>query len=254
MTHPHGFSDSQRSLSDPDEAGRTVLDPAGRLPSYIQDHRRRLRARFVEGGAAAIPDYELLELILFRALPRIDVKPLARRLIDTFGDFGRVISAPTARLREIDGVGDAVVQELKIVEAAAHRLARARVLHRPVLSSWDALLDYCRTAMAHRETEQFRALYLDRKNVLIADEEQARGTVDHVPVYPREVMKRGLELGASALILVHNHPSGDPTPSQADIAVTEQIRQAGAVLGIVLHDHLIVGKSREISFRSEGYL
>ncbi len=254
MTHTHGFSDSQRSLFDPDEAGRTVLDPAGRLPSYIQDHRRRLRARFVEGGAAAIPDYELLELILFRALPRIDVKPLARRLIDTFGDFGRVISAPTARLREIDGVGDAVVQELKIVEAAAHRLARARVLHRPVLSSWDALLDYCRTAMAHRETEQFRALYLDRKNVLIADEEQARGTVDHVPVYPREVMKRGLELGASALILVHNHPSGDPTPSQADIAVTEQIRQAGAVLGIVLHDHLIVGKSREISFRSEGYL
>lgn len=255
MTHPHGFSDSlQRSLFDPDEAGRAALDPGGRLPSYIQDHRRRLRARFVDGGAAAIPDYELLELILFRALPRIDVKPLARRLIDTFGDFGRVISAPVARLREVDGVGDAVVQELKIVEAAAHRLARAKVLHRPVLSSWDALLDYCRTAMAHRETEQFRVLYLDRKNVLIADEEQARGTVDHVPVYPREVMKRGLELGASALILVHNHPSGDPTPSQADIAVTEQIRQAGAVLGIVLHDHLIVGKSREISFRSEGYL
>lgn len=184
----------------------------------------------------------------------MDVKPLARRLITVFGDFGRVIAAPAARLRDVDGVGDAVVQELKIVEAAAHRLARARVMQRPVLSSWDTLLDYCRTAMAYRETEQFRALFLDRKNVLIADEEQARGTVDHVPVYPREVMKRALELNASALILVHNHPSGDPEPSSADIAVTEQIRQVGTVLGIVLHDHLIVGKSREVSFRSEGYL
>ena len=182
------------------------------------------------------------------------MKPLARLLLDTFGDFNRVVSAPAERLRAVRGVGEAVVQELKVVEAAAHRLARAKVLHRPVLSSWDQLLDYCRTSMAHRETEQFRVLYLDRKNVLIADEEQAKGTVDHVPVYPREVVKRALELNASALILVHNHPSGDPTPSQADIAVTGQIRDAAEVMGIVLHDHLIIGKSCDLSFRSEGYL
>ncbi|MFN6951432.1 MAG: RadC family protein [Albidovulum sp.] len=236
-----------------DEAPEVML-PAGRVPSYIRDHRQRLRARFTEGGAEAMPDYEILELVLFRAIPRQDVKPLARLLLDTFGDFNRVISAPAARLRAVKGVGEAVVQELKIIEAAAHRLARARVLNRPVLSSWHALLEYCRTAMAHRETEQFRVLYLDRKNVLIADEEQAKGTVDHVPVYPREVVKRALELNASALILVHNHPSGDPTPSEADIVVTGQIRDAAEVMGIVLHDHLIVGKSRELSFRSEGFL
>lgn len=225
-----------------------------RLPSYIQDHRKRLRSRFMQGGAAAMPDYELLELILFRAIPRQDVKPLAHRLLQTFGDFNRVLSAPLARLEKVPGVGEAVIQELKIVEAAAHRMARARVMNRAVLSSWDALLDYCHTAMAHRETEQFRVLYLDRKNVLIADEEQARGTVDHVPVYPREVVKRALELNASALILVHNHPSGDPTPSEADITMTAQIQEAATVLGIVLHDHLIIGKSRELSFRAGGYL
>lgn len=239
---------------DSDEAAGESLPAAVRLPSYIRDHRRRLRERFVAGGAAALPDYELLELVLFRAIPRQDVKPLARLLLERFGDFNRVVSAPVARLIEVAGVGEAVVQELKIVEAAAQRLARARVMHRPVLSSWDALLDYCHTAMAHRETEQFRALYLDRKNTLIADEEQGRGTVDHVPVYPREVLKRGLEINASALILVHNHPSGDPTPSQQDVDLTLQIAEAGRVLGIVLHDHLIVGKSRELSFRAEGLL
>ncbi|WP_420343081.1 RadC family protein [Paenirhodobacter sp.] len=250
---PH-FRESRSLFGDPDEAQPAPLPEGAKLPSYLQDHRRRLRERFMTGGAAAMPDYELLELVLFRAIPRQDVKPLARRLLEAFGDFGRVLAAPPARLRALPGVGDAVVQELKIVEAAAQRLARARVMHRPVLSSWDALVDYCHTAMAHRETEQFRVLYLDRKNVLIADEEQARGTVDHVPVYPREVAKRALELNASALILVHNHPSGDPTPSEADIAVTEQMRQAGAVLGLTLHDHLIIGKSRELSFRAEGYL
>ena len=228
--------------------------PQGRLPSYIQDHRKRLRARFMEGGATAMPDYELLELVLFRAIPRQDVKPLARRLLDLFGDFNRVLSAPPDRLADVQGVGDAVVQELKIVEAAAHRMARARVMNRAVLSSWDALLDYCHTAMAHRDTEQFRVLYLDRKNVLIADEEQARGTVDHVPVYPREVAKRALELNASALILVHNHPSGDPTPSQSDIDMTARVQAACAALDLTLHDHLIIGKSRELSFRGEGYL
>ena len=235
-----------------DEAEGNAL-PA-KLPSYIADHRKRLRTRFMEGGAQAIPDYELLELLLFRAIPRQDVKPLARELLDTFGDFNRVVTAVPARLMMVKGVGEAVVQELKIVEAAAHRMMRVRVMNRPLLSSWDALLDYCHTAMAHRETEQFRILFLDRKNVLIADEEQAKGTVDHVPVYPREVVKRGLELNASALILVHNHPSGDPTPSQADITMTLQVQEAAQVLGITLHDHLIIGRSRELSFRAAGYL
>ncbi len=236
-----------------DEAAQTT-PVSGKQPSYIADHRQRLRARFMAGGAAAMPDYELLELVLFRAIPRRDVKPLARALMDRFGDFNRVISASEARLRDISGVGDAVVVELKIVEAAAQRMARSRVMQQQVVSSWDALLDYCHTTMAHRETEQFRVFYLDRKNVLIADEEQAKGTVDHVPVYPREVAKRALELNASALILVHNHPSGDPTPSTSDIDMTNQIAAACAALGLTLHDHLIIGKSRELSFRAEGYL
>lgn len=247
------FREAPLPLFDGDEAVPAAMTP-GRLPSYIRDHRARLRERFMEGGAGAMPDYELLELVLFRAIPRQDVKPLARRLLETFGDFNAVLSASAPRLEEVTGVGPAVVQELKIVEAAAQRLARAKVMHRPVLSSWDALLDYCHTAMAHRATEQFRVLYLDRKNVLVADEEQARGTVDHVPVYPREVVRRALELNASALILVHNHPSGDPTPSEADIAMTRQVEEAARVLGITLHDHLIIGRSREISLRAEGWL
>ncbi len=236
-----------------DEAAPTPL-PTGKAPSYLADHRARLRDRFMTGGASAMPDYELLELVLFRAIPRQDVKPLARRLIETFGDFNRVLTAPAARLEQVDGVGPAVVTELKVIEAAAQRMARARVMNRPILSSWDALLDYCHTAMAHREIEQFRVLYLDRKNVLIADEEQARGTVDHVPVYPREIIRRALELNASALILVHNHPSGDPTPSDADITMTARIAQAADSMGITIHDHLIIGKSRELSFRSQGLL
>ena len=253
MTQPRAFHEAPLQLFDADEAPEAVL-PGGRLPSYIADHRKRLRTRFIEGGAAAMPDYELLELVLFRVIPRQDVKPLARLLLDTFGDFNRVISAPVPRLAAVKGIGAAVALELKIVEAAAHRMARSRVLHCHVLSSWQALLDYCHTSMAHRETEQFRVLYLDRKNVLIADEEQAKGTVDHVPVYPREVVKRALELNASALILVHNHPSGDPTPSESDIAMTAQVQEAATALGLSLHDHLIIGKSRELSFRSAGYL
>lgn len=253
MTRTRAFQESPLPLLlDPDEAEAAPL--SDRLPSYIRDHRKRLRTRFMTGGAAAMPDYELLELVLFRAIPRQDVKPLAHRLMAAFGDFNRVISAPAARLAEVAGVGEAVIQELKIVEAAAHRMARAKVMHRPVISSWDALLDYCRTAMAHGDIEQFRVLYLDRKNTLIADEEQGRGTVDHVPVYPREVVKRALEINASALILVHNHPSGDPTPSEADISVTHQIEAAAQALGLTLHDHLIIGKARELSFRAQGYL
>lgn len=223
-------------------------------PSYIRDHRRRLRERFMVGGAGAMPDYELLELVLFRAIPRRDVKPLARALLDQFGDFNGVLSAAPARLSTVSGVGDAVIVELKIIEAASHRLSRSKVMQRQVLSSWGALIDYCHTTMAHRATDQFRIFYLDTKNTLIADEEQATGTVDHVPVYPREVVKRALELNASALILVHNHPSGDPTPSEADITMTRRVQDAAEVMGITLHDHLIIGKSCELSFRSEGYL
>ncbi|WP_166417701.1 RadC family protein [Cochlodiniinecator piscidefendens] len=253
MSRPNQFAEAPLPLFESDEV---VIVPAKdtKPPSYLRDHRQRLRERFMIGGANAVPEYELLELILFRAIPRKDVKPLARLLLETFGDFNRVISAPTDRLRDVTGVGEAVVIELKIIEAAAHRLARAKVMKRSVLSSWDEVLDYCHTTMAHRETEHFRVLYLDRKNVLIADEEQAKGTVDHVPVYPREIMKRALELNASALILVHNHPSGDPTPSDADIIMTNQIRDASEALSLTLHDHLIIGKSCELSFRSAGYL
>lgn len=254
MAQDPAFEDVTLPLfSDSDEAPAQPL-ATGRLPSYIKDHRARLRDRFRAGGAAALPDYELLELVLFRSIPRRDVKPLARQLLDTFGDFNRVVTARPERLAQVKGVGDAVITDLKVLEAAAHRMARARIMQRQVISSWDALLDYCHTTMAHRETEQFRILFLDRKNVLIADEEQARGTVDHVPVYPREVAKRALELNASALILVHNHPSGDPTPSDSDIQMTDQIQQALTALGIALHDHLIIGKSTELSFRAQGYL
>ena len=252
MTRTPAFHEAPLPLFD--EAAPVPLARGEKLPSYIADHRQRLRARFRDGGAQAMPDYELLELVLFRAIPRQDVKPLARALIDRFGDFNRVLSAPPARLLDVTGVGEAVITELKIVEAAAQRMARARILQSHVISSWDAVLDYCHTTMSHRDTEQFRVLFLDRKNVLIADEEQAKGTVDHVPVYPREIAKRALELNASALILVHNHPSGDPTPSQADIDMTAQVQTACSALGLTLHDHLIVGKSRELSFRAEGYL
>lgn len=228
--------------------------PAPALPSYLRDHRRRLRERFLQGGPDAMPDYELLEMLLFRAIPRQDVKPLARRLIEVFGGLSEVVAATPAQLSRVEGAGEAVAAELKLAGALATRLARARVLDRPVISSWEALLTYCHTAMAHRETEQFRVLFLDRKNRLITDEEMGRGTVDHVPVYPREVLRRALELNASALILVHNHPSGDPTPSEADITMTLQVQDACRTLGITLHDHLIIGKSKEVSLRSSGYL
>jgi len=254
MSQQNAFSEMPLPLFESDEAPAAPVAGGGALPSYIKDHRKRLRARFLEGGAQAMPDYELLELVLFRAIPRRDVKPLARALLEQFGDFNGVLSAPPERLAQVSGVGEAVICELKVIEAAAHRLSRARVMQRQVISSWDALLDYCHTSMAHRETEQFRVFFLDRKNVLIADEEQAKGTVDHVPVYPREVVKRALHLNASALILVHNHPSGDPTPSQADIAMTAQVSAAAEALGLTLHDHIIIGKSCELSFRAEGYL
>jgi DNA repair protein RadC len=254
MSSKNAFREQALPLfAEPDEAPQTPLK-GGRLPSYIQDHRARLRERFVQGGAEAMPEYELLELLLFRSIPRKDVKPLARALLDEFKDLNRVLSAPRQALTKVSGVGDAVVTDFKIIEAVARRMARARVMQKPVISSWDAVLDYCHTTMAHRETEQFRILFLDSRNRLIADEAQAKGTVDHVPVYPREVVKRALELNATALILVHNHPSGDPTPSQSDIDMTAQVIEACGALGITLHDHLIIGKSQELSFRSSGYI
>jgi DNA repair protein RadC len=211
-------------------------------------------ARFLKGGAEAMPDYELLELTLFAVLPRRDTKPLAKALLTRFGSFAEVIAAPRARLMEVKGVGEAVANHLKIVEAAAHRLAKTQVIGRPALSSWTALLDYCTAAMARSHNEEFRVLFLDRKNVLIADEVQNKGTVDHTPVYPREIVKRALELSASAIILVHNHPSGDPTPSKADIAMTREVTAAAKALGIAVHDHLVIGRAGHASFKSLGLL
>ena len=195
-------------------------------------------------------DYELLELILFRAIPQRDVKPLAKTLLAKFGSFSEAIAAPIERLREVDGLGDAAITELKIVQAAAGRLARGQVKRREVLSSWSNVLDYCRTAMAFDDTEKFRVLFLDKKNQLIADEVQQTGTVDHTPVYPREVVKRALELAATAVILVHNHPSGDPTPSRADVEMTRAIVEVARPLGIAVHDHIIVGKDGHASLKA----
>lgn len=222
-------------------------------PHYL-GHRERLRARFLETGGAGMPDYEILELILFGVFRQGDVKPLAKRLVQEFGSLGGVLAADAARLREVKGCGDAVIATLKVTREAGLRLLRGDVLQRPVISSWQALLDYCRAALADEPTEQFRILFLDRKNHVIKDERQQQGTVDHTPVYPREVVKRALELQASALILVHNHPSGDPTPSAADIEMTRQVREAARAVGIALHDHVVIGRKAHASFRSLGLL
>jgi DNA repair protein RadC len=216
-----------------------------------EGHRQRLRARF-EKEPDALPDYELLELVLFSAIPRSDTKPLAKRLLEAFDDsFVEVINAPAARLKEVKGVGDSVVQQLKIVRAAALRFKQGGVKNRDVLTSWDAVVDYCRSKIGFEATERFHILFLDRKNRIIADEVQQSGTVDHTPVYPREVVRRALELAASSIILVHNHPSGDPTPSQADIEMTRAIMDAAKALGITLHDHLIVGRKQHVSLRQQ---
>ena len=216
---------------------------------HYHGHRQRLRQRFLEAGSEAVSDYELLELVLFRAIPQRDLKPLAKSLIATFGSFAEVIAAPPKRLAEIKGLGDAAIVELKIVQGAANRLARGQVKKRPLLSSWSNVLDYCRTAMAFADKEQFRILFLDKRNQLIVDELQQVGTIDHTPVYPREVVKRALELSATAIILVHNHPSGDPTPSRADIQMTQAIIEVAKPLGISVHDHIIVGKEGHASLK-----
>jgi DNA repair protein RadC len=248
-----GLEEFEQRMPPEELYGRTLAAAADPRPHYW-GHRERLRQRFLAGGHASMPEYELLELVLFNAIPRIDVKPLAKALLATFGDLNGVVAAGEHRLLQVPGTTPKVHLQLKILEAVAHRMARAKVMERCVLSSWQALMTYCRTVMAYRDTEQFRILFLDRKNVLIADEAQAKGTVDHVPVYPREVAKRALELNASALILVHNHPSGDPTPSRADIAMTEQIDLACQAIGVALHDHVVIGKGSEASFRSLGLL
>ncbi len=226
-------------------------EPTGleEAPPHYHGHRERLRGRFREAGSDAVSDYELLELVLFRALPRRDVKPLAKALIEKFGSFAEVIAAPPQRLAEVAGLGESAITEFKIVEAAARRLARGEVKKRPLLASWSAVLEYCRAAMAFADKEQFRILFLDKRNQLIADEVQQVGTVDHTPVYPREVVKRALELSATAVILVHNHPSGDPTPSRADIQMTQQIVEVAKPLGIAVHDHIIVGKEGHASLK-----
>ncbi|WP_019905185.1 DNA repair protein RadC [Methylobacterium sp. 77] len=226
----------------------SIGEAALEAPHYL-GHRDRLRARFAQAGSDALPDYELLELVLFRAIPRRDVKPLAKALIRRFGSFAEVVSAEPNRLAEVEGVSQGVIGDLKLIEAAGHRLARGAIAARPLLSSWAALLEYCRATMAFSAREQFRVLFLDKRNHLIADEVQGQGTVDHTPVYPREVARRALELSATAIILAHNHPSGDPAPSAADIKMTREIVAILDPLGIVVHDHVILGRDGHASLK-----
>jgi len=242
-------SPSRRPSRRVEAAGAMPAAPPGHL-----GHRARMREKLLSAGPEALLDHELLEMVLFIALPRRDTKPIARALLARFGSFANAIAAPIAELREVDGLGEAGIAALKTVQAAALRLMRAEVLDRPVLNNWDRLTDYLSAALSRERVEQFRVLFLDSKNRLIADEVQARGTVNHTPVYPREVVRRCLELQATALILVHNHPSGDPTPSRADVEMTQEIKAAAATLGVVVHDHLVLGKGRYFSFRREGLL
>ena len=232
--------------------GAQLGEAADAAPHY-HGHRERLRQRLIDAGAESLPDYELLEVILFAGNPRGDVKPLAKALIERFGGFAAAVSAEAEALAAA-GLGQAGIAALKSVREAALRLMRAELRQAPVIGSWDKLIDYCSAHIAHGKVEEFHVLFLDRKNVLMRHERQQRGTIDHTPVYTREVVKRALELGASALILVHNHPSGDPTPSKADIAVTQEIKKAAAVLGLTLHDHVIIGRNRHASLRELGLI
>ena len=221
---------------------------------HYHGHRGRLRERFDKTGADGLPDYELLELLLFRAIPRGDTKPLAKRLMDRFGTIGGVLGAEKEALKEVDGVGDAVVHTFKLVEALGIRTLQEAVKGRPVIGTWQSVVDYCSRQLGYKKTEHFRVLFLDNHNALIADEEQQQGTVDQVVLYPREVIKRALQHGASAVILVHNHPSGDPSPSRADIELTREVAKAGATLGVTVHDHLVIGRSRHVSLKEAGLM
>ena len=234
------------------QPGLWTAPPAPEPPPHYVGHRDRLRERAAAGGLAPLPDYEVLELFLFRSIPRGDVKPLAKQLLARFGSLGGVLGATPEELRTVKGVGEAVALDLKLLHEAALRMGREQVVRRPVISSWSALLAYVKTALAHEAREQFRVLFLDKKNQLIADEVMNHGTVDHAPVYPREVVRRALELAASAIILVHNHPSGDPTPSRADIDMTSEIVEAARALRLSVHDHLVVGRDGVASFKALG--
>lgn len=222
--------------------------------NHREGHRERLRHRLVEGGPKAVQDYEVLEMILFRAIPRRDVKELAHQLIADFGDLSAVLSAPPNVLQQYKGISERTVAEFKIVETAALRLGQSKLNHRSVLQNWDALVVYCRTQLAEKPTEQFHVIFLNKQNHILADEVMGNGTIDHTPVYPREVIKRALELNAAALILVHNHPSGDPSPSKADIDMTNRIKDLASQFNMVLHDHLIIGRNNEVSFKNVGLL
>lgn len=241
---------SVKSVPTAGDSQSELFDAAGETPGY-HGHRERLRRRLSEGGAEAMPDYELLELVLCRAIQRADTKDLSKRLLSRFGTFAEVINAPDTLIKEVRGAGPRVVEELRLVRAAALRLMQRQVMQKPVLGTWVEVLEYCRASMAYEPRELFRILFLDRKNRLIGDEIQGEGTVDHTPVYVREVVKRALELSATAIILVHNHPSGDPEPSRADIDMTRLIVSAAKPLGIVVHDHIIVGRQGHISFRQK---
>jgi DNA repair protein RadC len=241
------------AAAQPDLWAKPVAPPRQAPPHYA-GHRERLRERAAAGGLPALPDYEVLELLLFRSIPRGDVKPLAKQLIARFGSLGAVLGAEAEALKQVKGVGEALALDLRLVQEAALRASREQIVRRPVISSWSALLAYVKAALAHEPREQVRVLFLDKKNQLIADEVAGEGTVDHAPVYPRELMRRALELSASALILVHNHPSGDPTPSSADVEITRQIVEAGRALRISVHDHLVVGRDGVASFKSLGLI
>jgi len=234
-------------------AGRVKAEPAPAKPHY-HDHRTRLRERFEQAGADALADYELLELLLFRIIPRRDTKPLAKALIARLGDLSAVLAAEPQRIAEVDGAGPAVAAELKVLQAVLERAGRAELKQRTVISAWSQLLNYCRMSMAHAPREQFRVLFLDVKNQLIADEVLNEGTVDHAPVYPREIARRALELSAASVILVHNHPSGDPTPSKADVQITKEIVAAADAIGVKVHDHLVIGRAGAASFKTLGLL
>jgi len=221
---------------------------------HYHGHRDRLRQRFLQHGPEALPDYEMLELVLFMAIPRRDVKPLAKTLLTRFGNLAGVLNAPASELMNIDGISETTAISLKSIQAAAHRLLKQDIMQKPILNSWTRLMDYCQATMAHETREHFRILFLNKKNELIADEIQQSGTVDHTPAYPREIMKRALEVGATALILVHNHPSGDPSPSKADVEMTQAIKAAGAPFSILIHDHIIVSRNGASSFKTMGLL
>jgi DNA repair protein RadC len=246
------FTDIAAPAFNPRLADEKARKRLGLYDTKLRDHHVALRGRFQNHGAEHLSDAEMLELLLLHASPRKDTRPTAKKVLSEFGDIASALAADTARLEALIGVS--ATQDLKLVFSASKRLAKARIAHRSLISSWDAVLTYCRTALAHKETEEFHVLYLDRRNMLIADEVMGVGTVDHVPVYPREVLKRALELNSCAIILVHNHPSGDPNPSPSDIEMTKLIKQAADSLSITLHDHLIIGASGETSFVSEGLL